>query len=137
MTHFRQIVLLVFTAVLLTACSTVPRHHGTDTPETVLVIYHVKAGKEAELEKALSDAWELYRKEHLVFAEPHLVIRAKEEGENFRYSESFTWVSHEAPDHVPASIKAVWNVMQSLCEKRGGPERIEIREVELILPRTH
>ena len=137
MTHFRQIVLLVFTAVLLTACSTVPRHHGTDTPETVLAIYHVKAGKEAELEKALADAWKLYRKEHLVFAEPHLVIRAKEEGENFRYSESFTWVSHEAPDHVPASIKSVWNVMQSLCEKRGGSERIEIREVELILPPTH
>jgi len=40
-------------------------------PETVLITYHVKPGKEADLEEVLRRGWKIYRKEHLVFARPH------------------------------------------------------------------
>ncbi len=65
---------------LVTACSTT--HPGQraaantkSSPETVLVTYHVKPGKEDEFEHVLSNVWVFYRKQHLVFAEPHLIVR--------------------------------------------------------------
>ena len=121
----------------LTGCSTTRyASNAKADPETVLITYHVKPGKEAELQAVLSRAWEIYRREHLVFAEPHIVLRETEDGNKRRVIEVFTWVSHAAPDHAPESVKTIWQQEQSLCEARSGRTAIEGGEVEL-LTRVH
>ena len=125
---------------LLTACSTthVKTSEPTDpkeSPETVLITYHVKPGKAAEMEAVLQREWEIYRKEHLVFAQPHLVVRDTESGDKPRIIEVFTWISHSAPDHAPDSVKAIWNDMLALCEPRDGHGGLEGGEVEIIEPK--
>src|SRR6266700_7363006 len=87
----------------LVGCSTgSSTYHGLAKadPETVLVTYHVKAGKEAELEAVLLRAWEIYRRGHFVFAEPHIVLRESEDGNKTRFVEVFTWISHAIPEHA-------------------------------------
>ncbi len=125
--------------VLLTACSTpepAKNPDATASPETVLITYHVKAGKEKELREVLSRAWTAYRQQHLVLAQPHVIIQDKETGENTRMVEIFTWVSSDAPEHArdSASMKTIWDQMQSLCEGRNGHNGLEGGAVELITP---
>ena len=123
----------------MTACSTAHNaDHGSAKadPETVLITYHVRPGKQAEFQAVLSRAWEIYRRERLVFAEPHIIVRDTEDGDKARFVEVFTWVSHAAPDHAPQSVKTIWKQEQLLCEGRGGRHGIEGGEVELVIP-TH
>lgn len=119
----------------ITACSTTKSApEKKDAPETVMVIYHVKAGAESEFLPVLARAWEIYRKERLVFAEPHVIIRETESGGQSRIVEIFTWVSHEAPAHAPQSVKDIWEKEHTFCENRNGRNGIEGGEVELMLP---
>ena len=46
--------------------------------ETVLITYHVIPGKEKTLQELLATVWDIYEKEHLVFSQPHVVVRQKE-----------------------------------------------------------
>jgi len=122
--------------VALAGCSSTPSapdHSAKADPETVLVTYHVKAGKEAEFQAVLSRAWQVYRSDHLVLAEPHVVVRDTEDGKP-RFIEIFTWVSRSIPEHAPESVKAIWKEEESLCEKRGEHYGIEPGEVELLVP---
>jgi hypothetical protein len=126
--------LVAISLLALSGCSTThPAGDAKADSETVLVTYHVKPGKEAELKATLSRAWQIYRTEHLVFAEPHIVVRDTEDGDKTRFTEVFTWV--KSPDHAPESVKAVWQQEQSLCEARSGHTGIEGGEVELITGR--
>ena len=125
-------------ALSLAACSTTSRRqHGLakSDPETVLVTYHVKSGKEAAFQEVLLRIWQIYRSEHLVFAEPHVIVRATEEGGVTRFVEILTWVSPAAPDHAPDAVKKLWEQEQSLCEARGGHTGIEGGEVEIVTGR--
>jgi hypothetical protein len=103
------------------------------SPETVFITFHVKTGKEVELQQVLADTWKLYRKEKLVLAEPHVLLRGPEIG-GTRMVEIFTWMNHTIPDHVPNSVRAQWNRMQLLCEERGGHPGLEGGEVERLIP---
>ncbi|MGD1018805.1 MAG: hypothetical protein ABSA12_05745 [Verrucomicrobiia bacterium] len=137
-----HIVITLALLSLITACSTThpDRHAAANTksyPETVLVNYHVKPGKEGEFVHVLSDVWVFYRKEHLVFAQPHLIVRVDDSPDKTRFIEVFTWVSHSAPEHVPASVAKLWDQMQSLCEPRDGHPGINGGEVDLITPQSH
>jgi hypothetical protein len=123
----------------LTACSTTKtdsKKGAPDKPETVMVIYHVKVGAEGEFLTVMGAAWELYRKEHMVFDQPHVVVRDLESGGQSRITEIFTWVNHEAPNKAPDSVKAVWEKEHTLCESRYGKGAIEGGEVELLLPKN-
>ncbi|MSU62972.1 MAG: hypothetical protein EXS31_11365 [Pedosphaera sp.] len=100
----------------------------------MLITYHVKPGKETELQAVLLRAWENYRRERLAVAKPHIVLRDTEDGDKPRFIEVFTWVSHAAPDHAPDSVKTIWQQEQSLCEARSGRTAIEGGEVELLIP---
>jgi hypothetical protein len=127
--------------LLLTACSTWrPKARdpskAIQVPETVLITYRVKPGKEAEFEQALFQAWEIYRREHLVFAEPHLIVRDAEKSDKPHVVEIFTWISHSAPENVPDSVKSLWAEMQALCEPRDGHSGLEGGEVEILAPQT-
>jgi hypothetical protein len=120
---------------LLTGCAiTKPEGKNSSGPETVLITYRVKSGSEAEFEQVLSQAWQIYRKEHLVFAHPHVIVRDKDSGGKTLFVEIFTWVSHDAPDHAPDSVKKIWDKMMSLCEKRDGHGGLEGGEVEIVQP---
>ena len=128
--------LFMLATILLTGCSTTVRVHKTaaSDPETVLVTYHIKPGKEAEFEALLTRIWQIYRKEHLVFAEPHIIVSATDDGNKPRIVEVLTWVSHDAPDHAPPAVKAIWKQEHELCEERDGHRGIEGGEVHLVVP---
>jgi len=128
----------------LTACTTTtttttgfhPAHQKTfDTPETVVVTYHVQVSQEELFPLLLERAWKIYRHEHMVHSEPHVIVREREDDGKMRYVEIFTWVSHSAPDNAPPDVRAVWNQEMSACEGRNGHPALEGGEVELVLPR--
>ena len=118
----------------LIGCSTIQPRSAKADPETVLVTYHVKPGKEAEFQALVSRAWEVYRGEQLVLAEPHIVVQDTETEGKPRFVEIFTWVSRSIPEHAPESVKTIWKQEESLCEKRGEHYGIEPGEVKLRVP---
>lgn len=135
--YFFVLLLASLTACSTTTVKTSDSSAPKDSPEAVLITYHVKPGKEAALEEVLRREWEVCRREHLVFAQPHLIIRDKENGDKTRVVEVFTWVSHSAPDHAPDSVKAIWNDMLALCEAHDGHGGLEGGEVEILTPKIH
>jgi hypothetical protein len=125
--------------LFLTGCAEPVSENGatksTPAKETVLITYHVILGKEKELQQLLVRVWDAYGKEHLVLAQPHVVMRDKESGDKPRFVEVFSWVNSEAPDHAPEVVKKLWDQMQACCEKRGDHPGLEGGEVELLVPR--
>jgi hypothetical protein len=123
--------LLPVSLLALAGCSTT-HQAGSPKPgsETVMITYHVQPGKEAEFQKLLAHAWEVYRSEHLVYVDPHTTLRSTEDGDKTRFIEIFTWV--KSPDNAPDSVQTVWKQEQSLCEARSGHRGIEGGEVELV-----
>lgn len=120
----------------LTACSTTTSDHGAakaDT-ETVIITYHVRAGQETNFRGLLTRAWSTYRTEHLVFSQPHILLQSREPGGKTQFVEIFTWVSHDAPQNAPDSVKQIWAKEQSLCEARDGHNGLEGGEAYLIIP---
>ena len=125
--------------VLLAGCAGTPESvkssAAPDTPETMLVSYHAKPGKEAALQDALARTWAVCRRDKLVIASPHLVLREKDDAGKTRFVESFSWVSHAAPDHAPPDLKVMWRELESLCEPRDGQKGIDGSEVETVVAR--
>jgi hypothetical protein len=108
---------------------------GPKDPETVVVTFHVREGKEAEMEKLLrEDHWPLLRRLSLVREAPHVLVRGKEAGDKPVLREILTWRDHDTPDNAPPEVEAVWKRMYDFVEKRGSAPAIEIEEVELLIP---
>jgi len=125
---------MVALSVLVAGCSTTQGPSTTPVAsETVMISYHVKQGKELEFQALLTHAWQVYRGERLVCAEPHTVVRDTEGNDKARFVEIFTWV--KSPDHAPDSVQQVWKREQSLCEARAGHQGIEGGEVQLVTGR--
>jgi hypothetical protein len=130
------------TATMTEQSPTPPAPAPTPAPapadaEAVLITYHVIPGKEAELQRNLSNAWALYQKENLVVAQPHIIVRDKDADGKTCFVESFSWISHKAPEQVSEAVRAVWDQMQTCCEERGGRPGIdghEVMSVELPQP---
>jgi hypothetical protein len=139
---FRRAKVAVFLSGLslaaLTACSTPSSNPAnispSNIPETVMVTYHVKSGSEAEFQDLLTRVWKIYQSEHLVFAQPHIIVRDKGADDKPRFVEIFTWVSHDAPANAPDAVTALWKQEHSLCEDRGGHPALEGGEVKLLAP---
>jgi hypothetical protein len=132
------LVMFVLASVVVPAgCAAAPpagkSGEASDTPETMLVSYHVKAGKEAAFQDALARSWAVCRRNKLVFATPHLVVREKDDAGRTRFVESFTWMSHAAPDNAPPDLKVAWRELESLCEPRDGKKGIDGSEVETVV----
>lgn len=127
--------------IFLIACTSTkapqnPQQQRHDAPETVMVTYHVKSGMEAVMEDALARAWVIYRKEKLVFAEPHTIVQYQDADGKSRIVEIFTWVNHVAPEKAPESVKQIWAQMQGLCPPHNGHNGLEGGEVELLVPKN-
>jgi len=104
-------------------------------PETVVVTYHVRAGKEADMEKLMrEDHWPLLRRLNLVFETPHVLVSGTESGGKPYLREVLTWRDHDIPDNAPPDVEAVWKRMYDFVEKRDGKSAIEIEEVDLLVP---
>lgn len=143
--HFMKIPCTLFALCfgLVAGCSSSPSAHAhrkpgpvpQDSPETVLVTYHVKPGFEPAFEHLLTQAWETYRKEHLVLSQPHVIVREGEDNSTSGYVEIFTWVSHAAPGHASKDVQQIWAQEHGLCEARGGRQPLGGGEVELVVPK--
>jgi len=121
-----------FILVLVVGLVTAARATAAESdPEIVLVTYHVKAGKTDELAKLIDQTWAIYRRLGLVFDKPHIIMRGKEESGVF-FAEILPWKSHSASDHAPAEVRALWDRMELLCERRSDRDTIEIPEVEIL-----
>jgi antibiotic biosynthesis monooxygenase (ABM) superfamily enzyme len=127
-------------AISLTACSTTKRIRPVSAPpgpETVMVTYRVKPGDEAEFRLVLAQAWKIYRKEHLVYAKPHIIIQDMENGNKTRYLEIFMWVNRAAFENAPDAAKTIWQKEHALCEARNGHNDIEGVEVKIVTAKGH
>ena len=123
----------VSSLVALAACSSVPKagdSGGKNSPETVEVTYHIQPGKELAMQAVLSRAWAIYNQEHLVLPQSHAIVTSREYGNRPRIVETFTWVSHSAPDHASKAVSDIWNQIQDLCEPRGGHDGVEMIELK-------
>lgn len=108
---------------------------GPKDPETVVVTYHVREGKAADMEKLLrEDHWPLLRRLNLAFESPHVLFRGEESGSKPWFREVLTWRDHDTPDNAPPEVEAVWKHMYELVEKRDGKPSIEFEEVDLLIP---
>jgi hypothetical protein len=123
--------MLAISLITFAGCSTTHPANGVKADsETVMVTYHVQPGKEADFQALLAHAWDIYRAENAVYAQPHVVIRYTEETDKPKFVEIFTWA--KSPDHPSPGVLAIWKQEQSLCEVRDGQTGIEGGEVELI-----
>ncbi len=111
-----------------------PPKPAKDTPETVIVTYRVQLGQEAGFPALLARAWGIYRQEHLVESQPHVIVKELEADGNIRFVEIFTWVNHTAPEQASASVRSIWSQEMVACEPRDGHQGLEGGEVELIKP---
>lgn len=100
--------------------------------ETVLSTFRPRAGREDDLLATMKKNWSTLRRLGLVLAEPHLILRGKDESGKTIFVEVLTWKDHEAADHVPVEVQTVWNQLQSLVEQRGGHRGIEFPEFEIV-----
>ena len=103
-----------------------------DTPETVIITLHAKAGASAELEKVIAKHWEAAVRLNLVVAAPHLTIRGDEGGNQVFLMEVLTWRDASVPDHAPPEIQAIWAEMNHLVEPRLSRPGLTIDQVSVI-----
>ena len=103
---------------------------AVEEPETVMVTFHVRAGKAEELNRLLTRAWATYRHLGMVLSQPHLVARSTEGDATF--FELLSWKHHGVPDSAPSEVRDLWNQMEAICEPREGQPGINIVEVKLV-----
>jgi hypothetical protein len=108
-----------------------PPPQDSDT-ETVLSTFRPRAGEEDELLTSMNQNWSTLRKLGLVLPEPHLILRGKDDAGKTIFVEILTWRDHEAADHVPAEVQAIWKHMQTLVEDRAGHRGIEFPEFDIV-----
>ena len=94
-----------------------------DTPETVIVTYKPKSGKEAELLRAVQNAWSVYTRLNLVTG-PHQLYRATPEGGTAYFVEIFTWRDESIPDKAPPEVLKVWG------EEGASADKVDFAEVK-------
>jgi hypothetical protein len=100
--------------------------------ETIYSIAHVKRGMETQYAELSAKSWAIYRKLNLVLPAPHIVVRGEDSQKLPYFVEIFTWRSAEIPDHAPAEVRAVWQELESACEKRDGRPGIDFTEVTAV-----
>ena len=105
----------------------------TAQPETVMVTLHVKAGAEADMQKALDAHWAAIRELNMVAADaPHVTLRGAESGDRTYFVEIFTWRDATLPDHAPAAVHAIWNRLNALVESRNGEPGLKFTEMRIV-----
>src|SRR5262245_24933492 len=68
-----------------------------DPPETVIVTYRAKTGKEAQLEKAIQNHWATIKRLGMVTGDLHMLFRGEDEPGKTMFVNILTWKDHAAP----------------------------------------
>lgn len=114
-----------FGAVPATASS--PRH---PRPETVVISYRAKPGRQGDLLAVLRRQWRVLTRLKLVQPSGHQLFQGRDEfGGDTVFVELFTWKDAGTPDHPPAAVSAVWNQMRPLLAPGGADQGIRITTV--------
>jgi len=100
--------------------------------ETVVVTYRVRPGKEDDVARAIAEHWATVRRLGLVLPWPHLTLRGADENGAPIFLDVLAWKDHDAPDSAPAEVRAIWDRLEALCEKRGGRRGIEFPEFAVL-----
>jgi hypothetical protein len=101
-------------------------------PETVMLTLQPRQGAEDDLAKAIADHWSAAKRLDLVAPDPHITLRARDEGGRPYFVEIFTWRDAEIPDNAPGEITAIWDRMNALTETRAGRPGLDIKSVALV-----
>jgi len=120
---------------VLAAVLTISARAAFAAPETVHVTYHVQPGKLDEFLGVLTQHYPAGRREGIVLADPHVVLSGKEDGGKPVVIEVLTWRDADDPDEVATKnpeIKAIWDRLNGLVEKRGGKPGIEIDAMDIV-----
>jgi hypothetical protein len=102
-------------------------------PETVMVTYHVREGREAAFAAILDEAWKTMTELSLVADAPHVVLR-RDDPKHPTFVEVFTWKDREIPDHAPQALRTIWERMGPLVESLQSQPAIDIVEMRLVTP---
>ena len=108
-------------------------------PQLNICTYKVKPGKEAEMERLLSQHWPALRKVGLATDEPAVIYRGLpsskpggQHGAARTYVEIFSWNSERGPQtaHETPEVMAVWEPMGAICEEMDFPtyERLNLHD---------
>ena len=133
--QYRRLLSLLLLVELVCGFAVATFAQDKDEPETVLVVYRPKAGQEAALLEVLKKDWATVKRLKLVDEQPHLLVQAKDDAGKTVFVETFTWVSAETPDHVPAEVQAIWGEMGKLVETREGHPGVDFRAVSVLADR--
>jgi hypothetical protein len=121
----------VILAALLACPPGAAEPRAADTPETVVVTYHVKAGEEAAIERVLAEHWQTARRLRLVLPAPHILV-AREEHGHHDLIEILTWRDGGIPDDPPEAILQLWARMNALVEPRDGQPGLDFSKVSVL-----
>lgn len=109
---------------------------ATNPAETVICLYRVAAGNEADFEKLLTRHWPTLRELGLVTESRPRHYRGAEQDGRPLYVEMFDWVDGEASEaaHQHPEVMAVWEPMDRLTEVRDGRPNMEFPHVRGFTP---
>ena len=107
------------------------------SPETVICLYRVRAGSEAEFEAVLRGHWPALQSLGLVTETPPRHYRGAEQSGEPLFVEIFEWMSAESAElaHQHPEVMAVWERMGALTETRDGRPEMEfphVRPIEIL-----
>src|SRR5690242_13692133 len=103
--------------LLVTASQPCLRAQGktTDTPETVLATFRVKADQLDAFLRLMPKYRATLREKNLVTAGPYLLLKGEEDGKPL-VIEVFSWINHDVPEHVPPEIQVYWDRINRMVE---------------------
>ena len=104
------------------------------SPETVICLYRVQSGREAEFEAALKRHWPTLRGLGLATERAPQHFRGAERDGRPLFVEIFEWSSAESAGlaHEHPEVMAVWEPMDKLTENRDGRPNMEFPHVRPI-----
>ena len=103
----------------------------TQSP-TVICLYRVRAGNEAEFTKLLERHWPTLRELGLVTEQKPTHYRGEEKADEPLFVEIFQWRSESSSEsaHQHPEVMAIWEPMDKLTEARKGKPNMEFPHVQ-------
>ena len=91
----------------------------TQKPVSMLCVYRVKDGKEADFLQLLERHWPALSGVGLVTPDPAQVLRATDKAGKTVFVETFAWRDAEAPNvaHQTPEVMSVWEPMGALADE--------------------
>jgi hypothetical protein len=99
---------------------------------TVICLYRVRAGSEAQFTKLLERHWPALHQLGLVTDQPPTHYRGAEQDGAPLFVEIFQWRSESSSGsaHQHPEVMAIWEQMDKLTESRGGKPNMEFPHVQ-------